>query len=111
LVGKRRLEANLAIRRLGEVRLPKCPLGEEIEILATEASPASLAGPIPDGPVLLSIKDAAKHLGIFYGVLYELMNRGEMDYVRIGRRRLVSRDALNKFIEANTQSGYSKYRG
>lgn len=61
----------------------------------------------PDGtPLLLSVKDAAIHLGIPRNQLYELLNAGEMEHVRIGRRMYISRDALAKFIEGNTRSGY-----
>lgn len=59
-----------------------------------------------DGGFLLSIKAAAKHLGISYGTLYELINRGEIAHVMIGSRRYVSREQLNDFISANTHTGY-----
>ena len=54
----------------------------------------------------MSIKDAAAHLGITTGRVYELVNAGEIDHVRVGRRTYVSRVALSKFIETNTRSGY-----
>jgi excisionase family DNA binding protein len=54
----------------------------------------------------MSIKDAAGHLGITTGRLYELVNAGEIDHVRVGRRTYVSRAALTKFIETHTRSGY-----
>lgn len=84
--------------------------GTEVEIVEAVPALGESVGPLPGGPLLLSIKDAAKHLGISYGTLYELLNRGEVEYVRLGRRKLIGRDALNKFIEANTQTGYSSYR-
>jgi hypothetical protein len=34
------------------------------------------------------------------------MSAGEIEHVRIGRRVLVARSALTKFIEVNTRSGY-----
>jgi excisionase family DNA binding protein len=62
---------------------------------------------LPDeGPLLMSLKQAAAHLGISYSRVYELVNGGEIDHVRIGRRTYLSRAALTKFIEANTRSGY-----
>jgi excisionase family DNA binding protein len=49
-------------------------------------------------PLLLSVVGAAEHLGISRSLMYELLNRGDIDSVRLGRRRLVSRDAINRFI-------------
>lgn len=54
----------------------------------------------------MSIKDTAAHLGIPSGRVYELVNTGEIDHVRVGRRTYISRDAVTKFIETNTGSGY-----
>ncbi len=54
----------------------------------------------------MSIKDAAAHLGIPYGRVYELVNAGEIDHARVGRRTYISRVSLTKFIEENTRSGY-----
>jgi len=75
-------------------------------VLSAEPSIGVLPNQLGDGPLLLSIKDAAEQLGIGRSPLYELMNRGEIDHVRIGRRKLISRDALRSFIAANTRSGY-----
>ena len=35
-----------------------------------------------DVPILLSIRDAAKALGITYSMLYELANKGEIEWTR-----------------------------
>jgi excisionase family DNA binding protein len=67
-----------------------------------ETSPDQLGG---RGALLLSINDAAKLLGLSRGTLYELVTRGEIDHVTVGRRRLISRDQINAFIQANTQRG------
>jgi len=84
--------------RLGERR------GSTSEIATAVARTGAVAA--DGGRLLLSVSEAAKRLGISRGRLYELVNRGEIDSVSIGRRRLVSRDALAKFIEANTTTGY-----
>ena len=55
--------------------------------------------------MLMSIKDAAAHLGIPNGRVYELINAGDMDHVRVGRRTYISRASLEKFIEDNTRAG------
>jgi excisionase family DNA binding protein len=81
----------------------------EVEVLSAETTLTGTPVAPDGGPLLLSIKDAARHLGISYGTLYEFMNRGEIEYVHIGRRRLVTRDALAKFITTNTRTGYHPY--
>ena len=53
------------------------------------------------GPRLLSVQEAANHLAISRGLMYQLINRGEIESLRLGRRRLVSRDAINRFVETN----------
>lgn len=79
---------------------------KEAEIVAVEPRDG-LTPAIPgEGPLLMSIKDTATHLGIPSGRVYELVNTGEIDHVRVGRRTYISRDAVSKFIETNTPSGY-----
>jgi excisionase family DNA binding protein len=77
----------------------------DIEVIGAEVTQLTSPSLGTEGPLLLSVKDAATQLGISHGSIYELMNRGELEYVRVGRRRLVSRDALRKFIETNTRTG------
>jgi excisionase family DNA binding protein len=57
--------------------------------------------------VVLSIKDAAKHLGISRGALYEMVRTGEIRHLSIGRRKLITREALKEFIEAHSRLGMS----
>lgn len=45
----------------------------------------------------MPIKDTATHLGVPSGRLYELVNTGEIDHVRVRRRTYISRDAVSKF--------------
>lgn len=78
-------------------------------MLSVETNALYPTGPLPDGPMLLSIKEAAKQLSISDTTLYGLLNGGEIEYVRIGQRRLVSRDALQEFIKATSKTGYSRY--
>jgi excisionase family DNA binding protein len=79
-------------------------LSADIEVLEAVARiPAGATAP-DGGPLLLSVKDAAKNLGISYGTLYEMINRGEVPHVRVGKRILISRENLKSFIEANTRT-------
>ena len=75
---------------------------EVIDVRSTVVSHQTLA---PGGALLLSVADAAKHVGISKASLYELLHRGEVECVQLGRRRLISRDALARFIEQNTRRG------
>jgi excisionase family DNA binding protein len=74
-----------------------------IESPLGDGAPAQVS---QDGSFLLSVKAAAKHLGISTGLLYELINRGEIAHVMIGSRRYISRDQMGAFIESNTHTGH-----
>jgi excisionase family DNA binding protein len=60
------------------------------------------------GPMMLTLKDAASALGIPYSALYELTNRGDIEYTRIGSRKYISRESLMSFIAENTHRGYTR---
>jgi excisionase family DNA binding protein len=81
--------------------------GSEVDVV--EAEQTTVIGPthLPnEGTLLLSIKGAAKALGISYSTLYQMMNQGEIEWVGIGSRKFVSRETLFEFIKANTHKGY-----
>ncbi|MCW2938705.1 MAG: hypothetical protein JWN00_1690 [Actinomycetia bacterium] len=79
------------------------------EIDVIEAEQTTVIGPTHlsnEGPLLLSIKDAAKALGISYSTVYQMMNQGDVEWVAIGSRKFISREHLMEFIKANTHKGY-----
>jgi excisionase family DNA binding protein len=82
----------------------------DAEVVAVEPVDGVTARAPDGGPLLFSVKDAAAYLGLSRNQLYELLNAGELDHVRLGRRMYVSRDAMVKFIEGNTKSGYHPHR-
>jgi excisionase family DNA binding protein len=83
--------------------------GTDIDVAEVTAPLSDIPRQLGDeGKVLLSIKEAAKHLGISYGALYELVNTAEIQHVAIGRRKYISRDAMKSFIEAHTQLGWQR---
>jgi excisionase family DNA binding protein len=49
-------------------------------------------------PRLRSIKQATFELGIGRSALYELIAAGKLKTVKVGRRRLVPREAIEEFI-------------
>ncbi len=52
-------------------------------------------------PRLLGLKSAAGYLSLSYWTVRELIWRGEIPSVRVGRRILVDREDLDAFIERN----------
>jgi len=50
-------------------------------------------------PVAHNISRAAQASGLSRSLLYELMGRGELAYVKVGRRRLIAHDDLEALIE------------
>ncbi|MEE9201814.1 MAG: helix-turn-helix domain-containing protein [Dehalococcoidia bacterium] len=53
----------------------------------------------------LTVPQAAQALGICRGTAYEAARRGELPTVRIGRRLLVPRAALERLLETVEQPG------
>jgi excisionase family DNA binding protein len=58
----------------------------QIEVVGAEPAAGISSVDVGEGPVLLSVAAASKHLGVSRGTMYELINRGEIEHVRIGRR-------------------------
>jgi len=54
---------------------------------------------------LLSISEAQEVLGIRRSTIYGLMDRGELESVRIGRRRLVPVQSIEAYIEGLRANG------
>jgi excisionase family DNA binding protein len=77
-----------------------------VEIVGVENRLGDINGTVPGGPLLFSTKAAAEQLGISRTVLYEVIRSGEIEVVRIGRRILISRDSLQRFIESHSRIGY-----
>lgn len=79
----------------------------EVEVVEAEQTTVIRPNPLSsDGPMLLGLKDAAKALGISYSMLYELANKGEIEWTQVATRKYIARDALLAFIKENTHRGY-----
>lgn len=64
------------------------------EVEVVEAEQTNVIGPThlsAEGPMLLSIKDAAKALGVSYSTLFQMLNQGDIEWVAVGSRKLISR--------------------
>ena len=52
-----------------------------------------------DQRLTISVEEAGRLLGISRGLAYELVNRGELPSVRLGRRIVVPRRALDRLLD------------
>ncbi len=57
------------------------------------------------GPLMYDAGTAADLLHISRASLYRLVAAGEIEHVRVGRRMLISRAAMENFIEVNSHTG------
>jgi excisionase family DNA binding protein len=64
-------------------------------------------GPDLMEPLTYSVMEAAKALGVGRQGIYQLINSGGLDAVRIGRRILVPRHALRKLVGLPQEEGTS----
>ena len=58
----------------------------------------------PDRPLVLSVGDAARLLGISRAHAYELVARGELAHIRLGRRVVVPQRAIDQIIDDGCNS-------
>lgn len=49
--------------------------------------------------ITYGVEDAHRQLGITRSALYQLMSSGEVASIKVGKRRLITRRALEAFIE------------
>jgi excisionase family DNA binding protein len=68
------------------------------------SSPAPDA-PLPGPRLALSVDEAAALLGVSRDLVYDLVARGEIPSVRLGRRIVVPRHALEQAIGVATTPG------
>jgi excisionase family DNA binding protein len=57
-----------------------------------------------EGSATISIAEAAKFLGIGRNQAYEAARRGEIPVIKIGKRLLVPRAALNRVLDSGAAS-------
>ena len=58
---------------------------------------------VADG--LMTVRDAQRFLGVGHSMLYQLMGRGEIPYVRIGTARRIPRAALVEYAARHLRGG------
>ena len=52
----------------------------------------------PSGRLAYSVDEAAQLTGLSRDLLYDEMRRGNLAYVKVGRRRLITRQHLQQFL-------------
>jgi len=63
------------------------------------ATEASQEGPDPAaGRLAYSVDEVAHLTGLSRDLLYDQMRRGNLHYIKIGRRRLITRQHLEQFL-------------
>lgn len=78
----------------------------EVEIVGAESVSIGPQDPVTGEPLLLTVALASERLGVSQSTLRQLIASGEIEHVRVGRRILLHRAGLERFIEANTRAGY-----
>lgn len=82
-------------------------VGSEIEVIQAEEvrniTPVNLTR---EGPMLIALSEAARATGVSYGILSDLANKGDIEQVRVGKRRYLKRQSVLDFIERNTLRGH-----
>jgi len=79
-----------------------------MNIKHTTASVVAMAASAEGEPIerfTAQIKDACRMSGIGRTVLYDLMTRGDVKSVKIGRRRLVLVDSLKQYVKGSSSGG------
>lgn len=54
---------------------------------------------MPDRPLLYSVEEAARQLGIGRTFMFHLIATGEIDSLKIGKRRKIPADALAAYVQ------------
>jgi len=52
-----------------------------------------------ENPILMTVADAAQRLRLGRSRIYTLIMSGELESVKIGRSRRITREALDRFVE------------
>ena len=64
----------------------------------TTAAASPVGQDPPSGRLAYSVDEAARLTGLSRDLLYDEMRRGNLTYVKVGRRRLITRQHLQQFL-------------
>ena len=86
-------------RKPGPAGLPRHATQIRRRPVTTAPRPPSRAGQDPhSGRLAYSVDEAARLTGLSRDLLYDEMRRGNLAYVKVGRRRLITRQHLQQFL-------------
>lgn len=83
---------------------PYQPIEPPKSAIAPPSSPAPVPKIVPaqqPAPLLVSIKEARRLIGVGNTRIYDLINDGSLETVRIGKRRLIRYSSLQRLAEAS----------
>ena len=66
----------------------------------TGGSKQNGASPVDNAPITVTVANAGTMSGLSVATLYRLIERGELDTIKIGRRRLVRVDSIKRLVGA-----------
>jgi excisionase family DNA binding protein len=52
--------------------------------------------------VAFSINEVSKATGLSRSLIYDLMNSGQLGFIKVGRRRIITATQLDAFLSGNT---------
>ncbi|QRX96398.1 helix-turn-helix domain-containing protein [Streptomyces noursei] len=82
-----------------------CTKDTNLDVQECEENLGKATDPVDEGgPLVMSVKEAAAHLGVSRSVMYELVRTGEIGHLPLGHRKMISRKAMETFVEANTRN-------
>jgi excisionase family DNA binding protein len=76
------------------------PIGGEVELSRSSSQRSSKSDQQPPRRLAVSVTEAAALLGISRGLAYELVHRGELPVIQLGRRLVVPLVALERLVAA-----------
>ena len=83
---------------LGQPVYPGVPHGPLPPGDDTTAAASPAGQDPPGGRLAYSVDEAARLTGLSRDLLYDEMRRGNLAYVKVGRRRLITRQHLRQFL-------------
>jgi len=70
---------------------------------ATGSRPLDAVNGTPPSKIAYTIKEATAAIGLSRSMIYKLMASGELQTIRIGQRRLIRAEALNRLVTGSGQ--------
>lgn len=70
---------------------------------ATSSRPLDAVSGIPPRRIAYTIKEATAAIGLSRSTIYKLIASGELQTIRIGQRRLIRAEALNRLLTGSEQ--------